>query len=235
MRTGGWNLAPSSLAQWFSGVGTVLAVFIVLFKDLFLVWKRRPILDVTCSKDIPETVRTTITTWPGKYVTGDPRNVECYFVRIKVTNTGSTRAEKVQVSATALTKRGLDNKFVDIQTTLPSNMRWSNSPHDAPLRVLDGISQNMSSFCDIVTLRDPHGYQRRPAGAPDNLTIGLLELEFYPGEEWHLLTPGTYRISLKIGAANAAPIDRTIEFTHTGAWTNDDALMQRDFLDVKLI
>jgi hypothetical protein len=53
-------------------------------------------------------------------------------------------------------------------------------------------------------------------------TVGQLQLEFDLSDEWHLLAPGTYQLPLKIGGANVAPIDGTIEFTHTGAWTNDD-------------
>lgn len=38
----------------------------------------------------------------------------------------------------------------------------------------------------------------------------------------------------RIAAANVEPIDRVIEFSHTGTWMQDDAAMRRDCLGVSL-
>ena len=149
------------------------------------------------------------------------------------------RAEKVQVSALKLAKRGADGRsFADIPTTLPFNMKWSNYPPTAPVTILDGISREMWAFCDIVSLSDPaNPYQRRPAGTPPHpapITVGQLQLEFDLPDEWQLIAPGTYQLTLRIGAANAAPICKVVEFTHDGRWTQDDVAMRRDYLDVSL-
>jgi hypothetical protein len=225
-------MAPSTLAQWFGAVGTIAAVIVALFKDRIIAWRQRPILVATCTKEIPWTVRTPIiaqgyasgkgnVTWTG----------EGYYVRVKVENAGRSRAEKVQVSAQKLTKLGADNKFVDISTILPLNLKWSN----VGTAILDGISPKMSSFCDVVALCDPSNpLQRRPANALPTVTIGQLQLEVDPFTDGHLLTPGTYRLFLRIAAANVEPIDMVIEFTHTGAWIPDDATMRRDCLAVSL-
>ncbi len=192
-------------------------------------------LKMTCTKEVPETVRVPITVWQGKWPGGGGGrwNGECYFVRIKVENTGRTRAEKVQVSALRLAKLGLNKKFVDIPTTLPFNMKWSNSP--APVTVLDGISRKMPAFCDIISLCDPSNqYQRKPSSTQPTSTVGQLQLEFDLPDEWHLLPAGAYRLTLRIGSANAEPIDRIIEFTHDGSWADDDVAMRRDHLDVSL-
>src|SRR6267142_2927695 len=102
----------------------------------------------------------------------------CYYVRVKVENTGRTRAEKVQVGAINLAKRGLDLKFNDIQTILPLNMKWANRPPTGAVGVLDGIPPTMSAFCDIMSLcitANPH--QRKPTFTPANTTVGQLQLE----------------------------------------------------------
>src|ERR1019366_1810100 len=135
--------------QWFGAVGTIAAVIVALFKDPILAWKRRPRLDVTCTKEIPWTVKTPITVWQGQRAGGGIWKGDCYFVRAKVENAGQTRAEKVQVSASKLAKRGADNKFADMPMILPLNMKWSNSPPDGVVAILDGISSRMSAFCDI--------------------------------------------------------------------------------------
>jgi hypothetical protein len=176
-----------------------------------------------------------MTTWQGRWPGGGGGHWtgDGYYVRIKVENNGRSRAEKVQVSAIKLARRGVDNRFADIPTTLPFNMRWSNGPPTEPVTVLDGISRDMSAFCDIVSISDPaNPYWRRPAGTPETQTVGHLQLEFDLPDEWHLLAPGTYQLSLRIGGANVEPTDWIVEFTHDGRWTQDDGAMRRDYLDV---
>jgi len=93
----------------------------------------------------------------------------------------------------------------------------------------------MGAFCDIVSVCDPaNPHQRKPAGKPPNVTVGQLQLEGDPFTDSHLLAPGTYRLTLRIAVANVEPIDKTIEFTHTGTWVQDDGLMRRDALGISL-
>jgi hypothetical protein len=75
-----------------------------------------------------------------------------------------------------------------------------------------------------------------PGGMPRLHRDGpQLPLEFDIAEEWHLLTPGAaYRLSLRIAAGNAEPIDKVIEFTQSGTWVEDDVTMRRDYLGVSL-
>jgi hypothetical protein len=175
------------------------------------------------------------TAWQGRFAGGGVWKGDRYFVRIKVENVGKTRAEKVQVSASKLAKRGLDGKFVDIPTTLPLDLKWANSRPEAVVTILDGISSKMSAFCDVISLWNPaNPYLRRPAGTPGDVTVGQLELEVRPPNDTDLLPPGTYRLTMRIAAANFEPIDKELEFKHTGAWTDDDVTMRRDNLVVSL-
>lgn len=226
-------MAPSSLAQWFGAVGTIAAVLVALFKDSLFAWKRKPRLDATCTKETPWTTRTPIVVHDGMGAvlwTGD-----AYYVRIKVENSGKTRAERVQVYASKLAKQGADTKFADIPTFLPLNMKWSNSPPGAAAAILDGISPGMGAFCDVVGLCDrANPLQRRPAGSALNTTVGQLQLEVQPFTNSDLLPPGTYRLTLRIAAANVKPIDKFFEFTHTGTWLPGDVEMRRDCLAVSL-
>jgi hypothetical protein len=235
-----WDLAPSTLAQWAGAVATFGAVLVALFKDPIRGLWNKPKLKVTCTTEDPETVRVQTTTWQGRWFGapgggGGRWDGYSYFVRIKVENKGRTRAEKVQVGAMKLARQSADRKsFATVPTTLPFNMRWSNSPPTAAT-VLDGISRNMWAFCDIVSFFHPgNPYQRRPADANPAETVGKLELEFDLPSEWHLLAPGTYQLTLRIGGANVAPIDRIVEFAHDGKWTDDDEAMRRNHLAVSL-
>ena len=230
-----WTLAPSTLAQWAGAVATFCAVLLALFRDVILDWWRRPKLVATCTKEIPCTVKMPSRSWPGRFSNRVAWNGDRYFVRIRVENIGKTRAEKVQVSLTELAKRGLDEKFEDISTILPLNLKWSNSPPEGAVIILDGISSKMSAFCDVISLWNPANPNlRKPAGTAENVTIGQLELEVLPPNDTDLLLPGLYRLTVRIAAANFEPIDGITEFEHKGAWTDDDAAMRRDNLAVSL-
>jgi hypothetical protein len=171
------SFAPSSLAQWFGAIATFSAVVVALFKDLILGCWRGPKLVATCTIETPWTVKTPVIVWQGKNAGGGVWRGDGYYVRIKVENIGKTRAEKVQVSASKLAKRGLNNKFVDMPTILPLNLKWTGDG----LTILDGISSKMSAFCDVVSVCDPaNPYQRRPDGTPANVTVAQLQLEVDP-------------------------------------------------------
>jgi len=89
-------------------------------------------------------------------------------------------------------------------------------------------------FATFLFSASQQGYQKRPAGLPENLTVCSLQLDFFLLDWWHVLAPGTYQVNLKIGAANAEPIDETFEFTNKGTWTDDDPTMRCDYLAVSL-
>jgi hypothetical protein len=229
------KLADSSAAQWAGAIATSCAVALALFRDVILSWWNQPKLVATCTKEVPCTVKMPSKSWAGRFSGKPPWNGDRYFVRIRVENIGKTRAEKVQVSLSKLAKRALDEKFEDISTILPLNLRWSNSPPEGAVMVLDGISSKMSAFCDVISLWNPANPNlRRPSGTPENVTVGQLELEVRPPNDTDLLPPGLYRLTVRIAAANVEPADRVIEFNHTGAWTDDDVSMRRDHLVVSL-
>jgi hypothetical protein len=227
-----WGIGASTLAQWVGALGTILAVIVALSKDRILEWLHKPEFEVTCANKIPWTVKVWTTVWPWKRAP-EPRRPwmgDCYFVRVKIVNTGKRRARKVQVSASNLAKRGADSKtFEDMPTLLPLNMKWANSPPDEAVAILDGISSGMSAFCDIVSVCDPGNFnQSRPA---PNETVAQLQTEVSISD----LGPGTYQLTLRIAAANVAPVERIVEFAHSGVWTPDDNVMRRDNLAASLV
>ena len=94
----------------------------------------------------------------------------------------------------------------------------------------------MGVFVDLVGICDPaNPYQVRLATAAPNQTIADLQLEVAPLGGPNSRAPGTYRLTLRIAAANSKPIEKIFEFTHTGLWYVNDAQMRNDCLAVKLI
>ncbi len=223
------GFAPSSLAQWFGAVGTILAVLVALFKDPFVAWRRRPHLDAACTEGSPWTSKQPVVVRNSQGTT--IWNGDCYYVRLKVENSGNTRAEKVQVHAERLAKRGLNDQFADIPTFIPLDLKWSN----LSVSILDGISPRMGAFCDVLSLCDPANPTRSlPRDTPQNVTVAELQLEVLPLARPDLLSPGTYRLTLRIAAANAKPINKVFEFKHTGTWMDNDTDMRRDCLAISL-
>ncbi len=224
------TLAASTLAQWFAAVGTISAVCVALFKDSLLYHWRKPRLVTTCENSPPWTVRTPL-------FVGSPGNLlwtgDSYWIRVKVTNEGRTRAEKVQVSLSNLEyKPDVDGTFSEDQRQhFPLNLMWSH----LHVPILDGISPRMSALCDIIAMSDPaNPYWPTPAGTPAGVTIGRLQLEVELPPQFHSLNPGSWRLTLRIAAANAMPTVKTLLFSHTGGWRHSDPDMRRECLRVSL-
>ncbi len=225
-------MAPSSAAQWAGAVATFLAVLVALFKDSIREWWRKPELEITCRNEPPWTVRTPLFVHDaaGRLLwTGDS-----YWVRVKVENKGRTRAEKVQVSLSKLCySPGPDASSSEDSTRqhFPLNLKWSH--YHVP--ILDGISPAMAALCDIIALSDPaNPHIPKVANAPLNIAIGMLQLEVDLPPEFNSLRPGYWKLCLRIAAANAKPIDKTLLFSHTGEWRQADTDMRRECLRVSL-
>ncbi len=225
-------MAPSSTAQWFGAVATFLAVIVALFKDSIREWRRRPKLVVSCDNLPPWTVRTPFfqrdqtdnLVWTG----------DSYWVRVKVENKGRTRAKKLQVSLSKLCyKPDVDGNFSeDSRQHFPLNLMWTH----IHLPILDGISPYMPAFCDIIALCDPaNPVWPKLANTSSNTTVGSLQLEVPLPPEFHTIRPGSWKLTLRIGAANAKPIEKTLLFSHTGEWRQNDQDMRRECLRVSLL
>jgi hypothetical protein len=225
-------MAPSSAAQWFAAVATSLAVVIALFKDFFGEWWRKPKLVATCEDSPPSLIRTPL--FASNPASGQPPwTGESYWVRLKVNNEGRTRADNVQVSLSKLYYRpNVDEKFSEVVNHhFPLNMRWSHI--DVP--TMDGISPDMPALCDIIALCDPaNPHWPTSVKTPANTTVGRLQLEVDLPPEFRSLRPGSWKLVLRIGAANAKPIEKTLLFSHTGEWLQNDDAMRRACLRVSL-
>jgi hypothetical protein len=112
------ELAPSSLAQWTSAIGTCFAAFltfvavcIALFKDSYLSHRRRPILVPICKNESPWTVkiRADVYNLAGNHLWSGPS----YWARIEIINHGRTRADKLHRSVES--REG---------TGFPTNISW---------------------------------------------------------------------------------------------------------------
>jgi hypothetical protein len=221
-----FGLEPGTLAQWFGGTATFLAVLVALFKEQILRFWRKPKLKVSIVLSPPDCHQTRVSRRVEPRVSAD-----CYYLRLWVENCGKTRAEIIQVFVAKLLRKSADGQFREVEDFLPMNLKWAHGGEVfAP-----GISPTMGKHCDLGHLIDPQAREQFGddlEGVPDAQTILSLDLEFPPPTKSHLIPPGTYQLQLKIAASNCAVVNKTLELTITGSWFPDEKRMFRDGLGV---
>ena len=103
------------------------------------------------------------------------------------------------------------------------NLCWTHGllPGNRPEIYLDGLSPGIGRLCDIGLVVDPNTSTRVFGGTLPDLEIGrtvvALSVEVNPFTPTHIITPGVYRLTVKLAAANSKPVTRTIEINHIGA------------------
>lgn len=81
----------------------------------------------------------------------------------------------------------------------------------------------MGKHCDLGFILQPDeagkvGLTPKKLAADAGRTWLSLDLEVLPNTESHILETGTYRLELRVAAANAKPRLATVEVTVTGDW-----------------
>lgn len=231
-----------TVAQWAGAIATFLAVLVALFKDSFIKWWYRPKLEVTAKLEEPHCQMTSVY-YDVQRVAPTRVVAKCYYLRIWIENSGKTRAERVQVFAAKLLRRAADGEFRTDLKFLPMNLLWTHyeGPGGAREIYAEGISPEMGKHCELGRIIDPTDpLVRKELGenlpeVPSTSTIFALDLEVHPSTLCHLLAPGTYRLKLRIAAANCRPITRVLEFTLTGDWFDDPQKMFRDGIGMRIL
>jgi hypothetical protein len=217
---------------------TLLAVLIALFKEDVRAWWRHPALQASIRLRPPDCHKVEIAFFDEA---GQIRaRAPCYYFRIWVENTGTVRAEQVQVYVSRLLRKHTQGHFEQIDTFIPMNLRWAMGPQppERPEVFAAGISPKMGKHCDLGRIVEPKTYQRiRPTipGVPPDATFMELDLEVQSLTNSHIIIPGTYRLEIVLAAANCLPINKPIELTITGKWFDSDAQMFADGVALKEI
>lgn len=223
-------------AQWVEAIGTMIAVIaalgIALFQDKMRAWIMRPKLDVSISPKPPDCVKI-----PTVRVVEPIAEGDAYYLRARVVNKGDQRATDVEVYAAKLLKRQADGSFKEIEDFLPMNLTWAHR-NDV---VLPGISPKMYRHCGIACVFDPKKRQgfplqdiQWPNVSPEK-TILSLNTEVKSNNKSYLLPFGAYRLVIEVTAANATPVEKTLEITLTGAWYEDEREMLSQGIGVKVL
>jgi len=228
-----------TVGQWAAAGGTLCAVVVALFKDEYLRARRRPRLRVTAELKLPHCHKTFLGPYEVQRTTLTTTSAPCYYLRLWIANRGKSRAENVQVFVASVLQRAADGTFVALSSFLPMNLRWSHGRPDGSTEVFaEGIAPGMGKHCDLLEIVHPDNraeLNRDLPESPKDLVIGAVQVEVFPNTRTHLLTPGVYRLNLLAAAANARPMDTTVELTISGQWLDDEARMFVEGLGLKTV
>ena len=161
----------------FVAIGTIGAVVVVIYKDLFIAWRNRPI--ISCELENPTL-----------YSTKDEFK-PIYYCRFVIRNTGKSSLKTVEVMITDLKKEDGD-QFVKVESFSPDNLIWS---------FLDQIycpfiSPGTSQLCNLGHITDK-------ATQDFKNEIFELNVRFKSRNLHYLLPEGLYRAEITVGAENA--------------------------------
>lgn len=224
-------------AAWATAIGTLLLAIgtfllgiIAVFQDKIRNWLTRPGLKLEIQPYPPDCMRTifrpTVTIYDPS--TGQPSyekslEVPCYYLRLRITNTGNCEAMEVEVFAKDL-KQHDRGEFKEVTRFAPMNLLWSNVRKP----FLPILSPQIPKHCDLAHVARPdHGKSMHhvlPGPLGDQCVLAL-DLEVEPNSGGHLLGPGYYRLTLMLAAANSPPREYFLDIRITGDWYDDDRML----------
>jgi hypothetical protein len=200
-------MSAADIVQIATAILTVVFIVVTVFKDTIYARFFHPTLEMSIGTEEPDCH------W-FKYGL-PPDELNAFWCRLRVSNTGSVRAEKVEIQASRLTGReitGGRKSPVDIH--LFQGLRWANSyifklPGKREMEAnngeaLRGLSPKMFGFCDLGCIVDPRFNLREKGTSAEDLVFELA-LNQYISSNAHQLKHGTYELDLTLAAANVKP------------------------------
>lgn len=206
----------------WGALATLLAVLVALFLEPLVALWRRPRVGVRIQMSPPDCVKI-----PFTIVDKDEnpiRNVDGYFLRFWVNNSGRGEARRVEVYAHRLCREQKGGTFEEVHTFLPMNLKWSNMTDPPAPIVSDVIGRDMGRHCDLGKLLNDQPRQKMPNVISQDETDEMclvLALQAEPNSGNNRLPGGKYRLELRIAGANFSPIKRVIEIDFEANWYED--------------
>jgi hypothetical protein len=225
---GSLRIEVGTLAQWFAGMATLAAVLWAMFSQWFLLWFRRPRLDIAPIAKRPQDCVSV------PFRIGAPT----IHLRFRVVNHGRSPARNAQVYADTL-ERADGTYWVPVETFPSMNLWWADRA-DLPSGVMPWLPQNEYRRCDLGHIMDPT-WRRNPGllaegevnpdlDLPDEKVSFTFATVGKPNHRGYIVPPGTYRLFVSLSAENAAPRRAPIILTVHGPWYKDpNEMMERGF------
>lgn len=224
-------------ARWAAVAATLMAVIVALFKEQLQSLLFKPKFKITVGTRPPFSVKTKSFVY-GTGLDGKKQLLwhgSIYWARLWVQNAGNRRGESVEVFVTKVERLNRDGTRVAVDGFIPSNLRWANTDPVKP-EIFCTMNPEMGRFCDFGSIADPAcSTLQEVRGAPRGVATFDLVLQTALPDDAHRLSPGDYRLTLKISAANAKPVEKVAKVSISGKWTEDAEGMFGNELGVSLL
>lgn len=226
------------IANWISIIGIIALGGIAIFQDKIRYLLRRPILD--CEIDLkPPCCHKTITRIFSKKTGNLENEFTTYYYRLKIWNNGKISAEKVEVILTNVFKKERDD-FKKIKSFPLDNLVWSIPNEEGKRKIyLDYISPNTYKYCNLGHINNPSFHNNfsyefnQKIPIKKNETIFCFDVFFKSNILYYIVSPGEYKITIKVGCSNAATITKEYSIVITGKWYDDESKMLIKGLEIK--
>jgi hypothetical protein len=182
------------IAAWLQGIGTVAAVVLALFLQVFLVWLRRPRIRLETSLDLRD---------QDLIVASRPER-EHYICWLRARIFVADRTHSA-VNAEVVVQDWRSSSNQEAPFAHGNSLRWANSP-DELVRIPSGAWRRF----DLISWMASSNEASEPV-----LWIALRQAHTYPPQSWfQLKEPGAYELDLIVVADNMTPSRWTFKFTY---------------------
>lgn len=203
--------AVDTWATVFVAIGTVGAVAYALFRDLFVVPRRRPKLDLRFDRAGNDQV-----------IFGTGEGSAAAYVRLRVANgAGKDTADDVVVMVTEVRRVADPEKAVPEVQPIGLPLTWSGS--NPPLTVAS-VHPGSERHVDLLHLDCPSGDEIDITPEWSETAPCQLDLHPKPAGSQELLGAGTYQISAEVRARNADATRYVISVDWDGKWSGRAAV-----------
>jgi hypothetical protein len=242
-------------ATWLTAIGTLATAIVAVVTAIIAVviarrqeeWRREryhPTLGVTANIAPPDCLKI-----PMKLVNPHTRQVideaATYYLRAKITNTGTEAAKNVEVYAKSLYRLQGETREL-IRTFPPMTLVWSNR---ADLTYLPILAPHSDRHCDIAHIIEPSKREMwgqndgtrpfaeaeiPPFPLPPNDTALSFDLKIKPLTRGYILAPGTYSLEIEVSAENAEAIRKNLRIELDGRWEDSESTMLGQLVKMRL-
>lgn len=107
--------------------------------------------------------------------------------------------------------------------------------------VYPAIVPGLYKFCDLGHIIDPvfraefYHEDKQWENVPPEKAVFSLDTTSRPPSLSHLLPFGTYRLTIIVAAANARPVQKTLEIVLTGDWYDSEKRMFAERIGIRMI
>jgi hypothetical protein len=203
------------IAAWLQGIGTVAAVVLALFLQVFLVWLRRPKVRLEVSLDIRD----------QDLVTASRPEREHYvcWLRARIFVSGRTHSA---INAEVVVQDWRSPADQGAPFAHGNSLRWANS-RDELVRIPSGTWRRFDLICWMAS---------STVAAEPLLWIALRHAKTYPPPSWfQLREAGIYEIDLMVVADNMKPSRWSFRFTYNPAMVENLDDLRDAVKDVELV